>query len=193
MELHPWRFDSIRSHSYDDVNRFSFQFLIFSKNFGYRAPPWHVQKKSQWARPPLPGYVKEALFWLVPARSGTIWKYITLDGQTLWVTRPLTRGMQKSTLFFAPILAVCRARAITNPIRQWSSSCYSAYHWLIGLVISRARHTAKMGAKSLTEQKKTFSFIAHLCSEMAVLGRKSTFRQAWSIRYSSSDMLFNPT
>jgi hypothetical protein len=75
--------------------------------------------------------------------------------------------------FFAPILAVCQARAFTNPIRQWSSSCYFAYHWLIGLLIARAWHTAKIGAKSLIGQKKTFSIIAHLCSEMAVFGRKS--------------------
>jgi hypothetical protein len=34
--------------------------------------------------------------------------------------------------------------------------CYSAYHWLIGLVIAQAQDTAKIGAKSLIGQKKLF-------------------------------------
>jgi hypothetical protein len=111
----------------------------------------------------------EGGFPLVPV---LIWKYITLDGQTLC---PRTDGDASFNAsyrvkypFFAPILAVFRAQAITNPIRQWSSSCYSAYHWLIGLLIARARHTAKIGAKSLIGQKKTILITAHLCSETAV-------------------------
>jgi hypothetical protein len=100
------------------------------------------------------------------------------DGQTLC---PRTDGDASFNAryavkhpFFAPILAVCRARAITNPIRQWSSSCYSAYHWLIGLVIVRAQHTAKIGAKSLLVSKKTILFITHLCSETAVFAHFCT-------------------
>jgi hypothetical protein len=44
---------------------------------------------------------------------------------------------------------------------------------MVGIVISQAGHTAKIGARSLIGQKKTFSIIAHLCSEMAVFGQKS--------------------
>jgi hypothetical protein len=44
---------------------------------------------------------------------------------------------------------------------------------MVGIVIAGARHTAKIGAKSLIVSKKTFSIIMHLCSEMAVFGRKS--------------------
>jgi hypothetical protein len=41
-------------------------------------------------------------------------------------------------------------------------------------------------AKSLIGPKKTIVIIAHLCSEMAVLGRYSTQCFEWSIRYLSS-------
>jgi hypothetical protein len=74
---------------------------------------------------------------------------------------------------FARILAVCRARAITNPtIHSASFECNEA-EWMVGIVLAGARHTAKIRAKSLIGQKKTIVIIAHLCSEMAVLGRKS--------------------
>jgi hypothetical protein len=56
---------------------------------------------------------------------------------------------------------------------------------MVGIVLAWARHTAKIRAKSLIGQKKTFSIIAHLCSEMAFFGRKSTFRQVWLIRWYS--------
>jgi hypothetical protein len=49
---------------------------------------------------------------------------------------------------------------------------------MVGIVIAQARHTAKIGAKSLIVLEKTFSIIAHLCSEMALFGQKLTFRQA---------------
>jgi hypothetical protein len=57
---------------------------------------------------------------------------------------------------FALILALCRAQIITDQIRQWSSSCYSAYHYLIGLVIIWAQHAAKIRAKSLIVSGKNF-------------------------------------
>jgi hypothetical protein len=43
---------------------------------------------------------------------------------------------------------------------------------MVGLVIIRARHAAKIRAKSLILSEKAFSIIAHLCSEMVVFGRK---------------------
>jgi hypothetical protein len=57
---------------------------------------------------------------------------------------------------------------------------------MVRLVIIQARHSAKIRAKSLIVSEKNFinQIIAHLCSEMALFGRKSTFRQAWFIRYS---------
>jgi hypothetical protein len=55
---------------------------------------------------------------------------------------------------------------------------------MVGIVIARAQHTTKIRAKPLIVSKKTILIIAHLCSEMAVFVRKSTFRQTWSIRYS---------
>jgi hypothetical protein len=39
---------------------------------------------------------------------------------------------------------------------------------MVGIVIARARHTAKIRAKSLIVSEKTILIIAHLCSEMAV-------------------------
>jgi hypothetical protein len=44
---------------------------------------------------------------------------------------------------------------------------------MVEIVIVRAQHSAKNGAKLLIGQKKTFSIIAHLCREMRVFGRKS--------------------
>jgi hypothetical protein len=44
---------------------------------------------------------------------------------------------------------------------------------MVGLVIIRARLSAKIRAKSLIVSEKTISIIAQLCSEMAVFGRKS--------------------
>jgi hypothetical protein len=35
-DRHLWSFDSIHSHCHDDVNSFSFQFLIFLRILGYR-------------------------------------------------------------------------------------------------------------------------------------------------------------
>jgi hypothetical protein len=90
--------------------------------------------------------------------------------------------------FFARILALCRGRIITNPIRQLYSLSYCAYSCLIGLVIIWSRLRAMNLAKPLIGSKIAFSIITHLCSEMAVFGRKSTFRQAWSIQYSRTKL-----
>jgi hypothetical protein len=48
---------------------------------------------------------------------------------------------------FAPILAVCRARTITIPTIHSASYESHEAEWMVGLVIARARHTAKIGAK----------------------------------------------
>jgi hypothetical protein len=55
---------------------------------------------------------------------------------------------------FAQILALCRARIITNPIRQWPSSCYSAGHCLTGLVDLIARLSDMILAKLIERYKQ---------------------------------------
>jgi hypothetical protein len=74
---------------------------------------------------------------------------------------------------FAIILALCRSIQSTNPIRQLYTSDYSAYSCLIGLVDLIGGHSAMNLAKPLIVSEKTFPIIAHLCSELAVFGRKS--------------------
>jgi hypothetical protein len=49
---------------------------------------------------------------------------------------------------------------------------------IVGIVIPRARHSAKNRAKSLIIPEKSFLIIAHLCSETAVFAKNPTFRQA---------------
>jgi hypothetical protein len=53
-----------------------------------------------------------------------------------------------------------------------------------GIVIARARHTAKIGAKSLIGQKKSIVITAHLCSETAVLAQIPASRHDVSLQYS---------
>jgi hypothetical protein len=86
-------------------------------------------------------------------------------------------GLTSKVPFFARILAVCRARQITFPTVQLSSLDLLLDDCMVGIVFPRARHRAKIRAKSLTGPKKTISIIAHLCSEMAVFDRNFTFRQ----------------
>jgi hypothetical protein len=98
---------------------------------------------------------------------------------------------------FAIILALCRARIINNPIRQLYSLSYCAYSCLIGLIINWSRLRAMNLAKSLIILEKTFSIIAHLCSEMAVFGRRwaqifSSGKPDWSDTQEQS-MPFNST
>jgi hypothetical protein len=66
--------------------------------------------------------VSGGVFPLVPV---LIWKYITgtdrrsVRGQTVFaLTHPFNARYAVEHPFFAPILAVCQARAITYPIRQ---------------------------------------------------------------------------
>jgi hypothetical protein len=76
--------------------------------------------------------------------------------------------------FFARFLALCRARGITIPTIGLGSLHYIAPKPIVGIVIIRARHSAKIRAKSLiVSEKKTVVITAHLCSEMAVFGRNS--------------------
>jgi hypothetical protein len=57
---------------------------------------------------------------------------------------------------------------------------------MVGIVIARAQHTAKIRAKSLIGQKKAIVITAHLCSETAVLDRNTIRFVHWSIRYSTT-------
>jgi hypothetical protein len=53
---------------------------------------------------------------------------------------------------FARILAVFRARAITIPTIHSASLDYLLAECMVGLVIARARHTAKIQAKKGTSR-----------------------------------------
>jgi hypothetical protein len=86
--------------------------------------------------------------------------------------------------FFARILALCRVQIITNQNIHMASLHSITSMCMVWIVIIRARHSAKFRAKSLIVSEKTISIIAHLCSEMAVSDRNSTFRLHRSIRYS---------
>jgi hypothetical protein len=83
--------------------------------------------------------------------------------------------------FFAQILALCRARIITNPIKQLYSLSGCVYSCLIGLVTIWSRLSAMY-------RIKTIVITAHLCSETAVFLPKITpifaLRLHRSIRYS---------
>jgi hypothetical protein len=57
---------------------------------------------------------------------------------------------------------------------------------MVGIVIIWAQHSAKIRAKSLIVLQKTIPIIAHLCSEMAVFGRKSVRFFQRSIWYSTT-------
>jgi hypothetical protein len=56
---------------------------------------------------------------------------------------------------------------------------------MVGLVIIRARHSAKIRAKSLIVSEKAALIIAHLCSEITVFDRNSIRSFRRSIRYST--------
>jgi hypothetical protein len=58
--------------------------------------------------------------------------------------------------FFALILALCRARIITIPTIHSSSFKHAEDKCMVGLVIIRARHTAKIRAKSLIVSEKNY-------------------------------------
>jgi hypothetical protein len=58
--------------------------------------------------------------------------------------------------FFARFLAVCRARAITIPSIGLGSLHSNAPKPIVGIVIARARHSAKNRAKTLIVSKKSF-------------------------------------
>jgi hypothetical protein len=74
---------------------------------------------------------------------------------------------------FAWFLALCRARIITIPTIRLGSLHTKLPKCKVRIVFIRARHCAKIRAKSLIVLEKTIVIIAHLCSEMAVFGRKS--------------------
>jgi hypothetical protein len=96
----------------------------------------------------------------------------------LSLTQPFNARYAVEYLFFARILALCRARGITIPtIRLGVIECKLPKR-IVGIVIPRARHSAKLEQNHSSYRKKAFPTIAHLCSKMAVFGRKSTFRQA---------------
>jgi hypothetical protein len=58
---------------------------------------------------------------------------------------------------------------------------------MVGIVIIRARHSAKIREKSHFVSEKTIVITAHLCSETAVFAQIATFRQALSVRYSRTE------
>jgi hypothetical protein len=56
---------------------------------------------------------------------------------------------------------------------------------MVGLVVIRAQHTAKIRAKSLIlSEKNYYIIIAHLCSEMEVFAENPTFRHDVPVQYS---------
>jgi hypothetical protein len=57
---------------------------------------------------------------------------------------------------FALFLAMCRAPVITNPTIHMSSYLSNEDVCMDGLVIIRARHTAKIRAKSLIMSEKNY-------------------------------------
>jgi hypothetical protein len=60
-------------------------------------------------------------------------------------------------LFFARILALCRARVITIPtIHMGSLHSNITPMRIVGIVITRARHSAKIRAKSLIISEKNY-------------------------------------
>jgi hypothetical protein len=107
------------------------------------------------------------------SNHGVIWKYITGTDRRYCprtdyfkLDATFNTGYRVRYPFFAQILAVCRARAITIP------------------TIHSARHTAKIRAKSLIISNKTIPITAHLCSETAVFDHNSIRSFQRSIRYS---------
>jgi hypothetical protein len=58
--------------------------------------------------------------------------------------------------FFARFLAVCRARVITIPTIRMGSLHSITTMRIVGIVVTRARHTAKIRAKSLIVLNKNF-------------------------------------
>jgi hypothetical protein len=59
-------------------------------------------------------------------------------------------------LFFAQILALCRARVKTIPTIRMGSLHSITLMRIVGIVITRARHSAKIRAKSLNVTEKNY-------------------------------------
>jgi hypothetical protein len=59
-------------------------------------------------------------------------------------------------LFFARILALCRARGITIPTIGLGSLHSITPKPIVGIVVPRARHSAKIRAKSLILSEKNY-------------------------------------
>jgi hypothetical protein len=75
----------------------------------------------------------------------------------LSLSQPFNTGYHVEYPFFAQFLAIA-----PKPI--------------VGIVIIRARHSAKIRAKSLIVSEKTIVITAHLCSETAVFAQIPAFR-----------------
>jgi hypothetical protein len=93
----------------------------------------------------------------------------------LSLSQPFNARYAVEYLFFARILALCRAQVITIPTIRMGSLHSITPMRIVGIVITRAQHTAKIRAISLIVSEKNYfaSIIAHLCSEMAVFCQKS--------------------
>jgi hypothetical protein len=76
------------------------------------------------------------------------------DAQGL--TRPYNTRYAVKYWFFARILALCQARIITIPTIHMCSLHTITPMCMVGIVIIRARHSAKIWAKSLIVSKKLF-------------------------------------
>jgi hypothetical protein len=84
------------------------------------------------------------------------------------LSRPYNTGYRVKYYVFALILALWQARIITNPTIQSSSFKHAEDDCMVGLVIIRARHSAKIRAKSLIRSEK--SYFNH-CTPMQWNGR----------------------
>jgi hypothetical protein len=121
--------------------------------------------------------------WLVPSETQRVINNISLGRTDALSAHRLfrtvlrldaffnTRYAVKYT-FFARILALCRAPIITIPTIHFGSLHTITPMCMVEIVIIRARHSAKIEQNHALYLRKTISIIAHLCSEMAVFGRK---------------------
>jgi hypothetical protein len=113
------------------------------------------------------------MYWrLVPSETQCLLENISL-GRTdtlsahrlfrivLSLLQPFNARYAVEYLFFAQILALCRARVITIPTIRMGSLHTITTMCMVGMVIIRARHSAKIRAKSLiVSEKKHFNHCA---------------------------------
>jgi hypothetical protein len=109
----------------------------------------------------------------------------------LSLSRPYNTGFCVKYPVFARILALCRAQIITNSTIHMGSLHTITPICMVGIVIIRARHSAKIRAKSLIVLEKTIVITAHLCSETAFLAKNPITGKLDRLDTQEESMLFN--